>query len=331
MAHKDQNVCVFNKYGYCKFRLTCRKQHILEICPNQNCEILRCSLRHPKICRYFRDFGMCKFGEWCLFRHELKVNKEMEDMKRALELKVETCENDLRTLQTCLGQKDLLISKLEERLQYFEKTLKLHSDKINDLDEKLKPCEAVNDLDNKVKNLEEKQTNLIEESNGKYKCNQCDFTTYHKKGLNIHRKKMHKAYSCNDCDDIFDTKRAFKVHSYTHSFTNIKDKHKCNNCDFESESLNTVEVHVGKCRESNFDCGLCGEDFEKLQDLETHLRTCEIYECQNSSFWMRCKNLSEMKKHIQENHSSSTELDHLKIDRKKEFNVSSTFYSLKDI
>ena len=162
MAHEDQNVCVFNKYGYCKFKSNCRKQHILEICSNQKCEILRCSLRHPKICRYFRDFGMCKFGEWCLFRHELKVNKEIEDVKRALELKVETCENDFRTLQTCLGQKDLLISKLEERLQYFEKTLKLHSDKINDLDEKLKPCEAVNDPYNKVKNIEEKQTNLIE-------------------------------------------------------------------------------------------------------------------------------------------------------------------------
>ena len=183
----------------------------------------------------------------------------------------------------------------------------------------------------KLKNLEEKQTNLIEESNKKYKCNKCDFTTYHKKGLKIHRKKMHNAYSCANCDEIFDSKRDFKAHSYTYFFTVIENKHQCNNCDFESESLDTTEVHVGKCRKNNLDCGLCGDDFEKLEDLETHLRTCEIYECQSYSCWLRCKNLSEMKKHIKENHSSSTKLDHLKIDREKEFNVSSTFYSLKDL
>ena len=93
--------------------------------------------------------------------------------------------------------------------------------------------------------------------------------------------------------------------------------------------MDTTEVHVGKCRENNLDCGLCGDDFEKLKDLETHLRTCEIYECQ--SCWLRCKNLSEMKKHKKENHSSSTKLDHLKIDREKEFNVSSTFHTLEDL
>ena len=35
----------------------------------------------------------------------------------------------------------------------------------------------------------------------------------HKKALNIHRKKTHKAYSCADCDVIFDSKRDFKAHS----------------------------------------------------------------------------------------------------------------------
>ena len=57
--------------------------------------------------------------------------------------------------------------------------------------------------------------------------------------------------------------------------TNIQTNLKCNNFNFKSESLNTTEVHVGKCRVNNFYCGLCGKDFDELEDLEIHLRTCE--------------------------------------------------------
>ena len=117
----------------------------------------------------------------------------------------------------------------------------------------LEKVKSSSDLDDKIKDIEEKQTYLIEESSGKYKCNKCDFTTYYRNGLKIHKKKMHKVFSCTNCDEIFDTKRDFQVHSYTHSFTNTeKDTNKCKNCKFYSESIDTIEVHVGKCRDENF-------------------------------------------------------------------------------
>ena len=134
---------------------------------------------------------------------------------------------------------------------------------------------------------------------------------------------MHKVFSCSTCDEIFDTKRDFKVYSYTHSFTNTeKDTNKCKNCEFESESIDTIEVDVGKWRDENFECGLCGDEF--LVDL--HLKSCEIYEC--SFCWLRGKNRSEMKKHIREKHCNSTKLNHLKMEKDK---VNSTSYNLKDI
>ena len=126
--------------------------------------------------------------------------------------------------------------------------------------------------------------------------------------------------------------RDSKVHSYTHSFTITgKNIHQCKNCDFETNNLNSIEVHVGGCRELNFECGLCGNGFETKVDLETHLRTCEVYECDSFSFWLRVKNLSHMKKHITEKHTiSSTEINHLKIDIEREFLVSSTSYKVED-
>ena len=71
MANQNLNVCDFNKYGFCKFKSTCRKPHIMEICSNNGCETRVCSLRHPKSFRYFREIGYCKFGEWCLFKNYL--------------------------------------------------------------------------------------------------------------------------------------------------------------------------------------------------------------------------------------------------------------------
>ena len=109
-------------------------------------------------------------------------------------------------------------------------------------------------------------------------------------------------------------------------------KFSCKNCDFKTKNLNSIEVHVGGCRELNFECALCGDGFENKVDLETHLRTCEIYECDNYPCWLRMKNLSHMKKHITEKHNiSSTIINHLKIDRESEFLVSSTSYKLEDL
>ena len=223
-------------------------------------------------------------------------------------------------------EKDLHIKHFEEQVLGLET-------KIDELVEKVRILEKVkssSDLDDKIKDIEEKQTYLIEESSGKYKCNTCDFTTYYTNGLKIHKKKMHKVFSCTNCDKIFDTKRDFQVHSYTHSFTNIeKDTNKCKNCEFQSESIDTIEVHVGKCRDENFECGLCGDEFLGRKDVELHLKTCEIYEC--SSCWLRGENRSEMKKHIREKQCTSTKLNYLKMERENEFEVSLTSYNLKDI
>ena len=161
-----------------------------------------------------------------------------------------------------MTEKDTVIAKLEEKINTFEKKIDeisiLHLKKIEELEETIEKCKTSKTsekLDNKIKDIEEIQTNLIEES-GNYKCNECDFETYYKRGLKIHKKKMHKVYSCADCEEIFDTVRDFKGHSYTHFYSSIdKKKVKCNNCEFESKCLNTIEVHVGWCRPKDFECG----------------------------------------------------------------------------
>ena len=87
--------------------------------------------------------------------------------------------------------------------------------------------------------------------------------------------------------------------------------------------------NVGKCGHQNFECGLCEGKFDSLTDLELHLKTCEIYEC--GKFWIRGKNLSEMKHHIKETHTQSTQICYIKMDRNSESEVNATYYSLSEV
>ena len=41
-------------------------------------------------------------------------------------------------------------------------------------------------------------------------------------------------------------------------------------CFLGLESIDTIEVHVGKCKKENFECGLCGDEFSKKEDVDIH-------------------------------------------------------------
>ena len=76
-------MCNHNKFGFCKFKKTFRKQHVGQLCEISSCDVLTCTLRHPKVCRYYRDFNKCKFSEWCAFAH---VDKEDPSKNHKLEI-----------------------------------------------------------------------------------------------------------------------------------------------------------------------------------------------------------------------------------------------------
>ena len=84
-------ICLFNKFGYCKFGEKCRKYHINEICSEKTCDITSCNKRHPRACKYFKNFRRCKFSPWA-FKHETdpsindfeNVNKEINNISERL-------------------------------------------------------------------------------------------------------------------------------------------------------------------------------------------------------------------------------------------------------
>ena len=172
---------------------------------------------------------------------------------------------------------------------------------------------------------------LLEKDKIIFKCSKCNFETIHENGLKIHKKKKHSESSkkCDLCDKEFKTVRLMKIHRHTHSFSENQTEFECNNCDFTSKSVESMEVHVGKCCYEYNECGLCELRFESLEMLELHLVTCEVYEC--GDCFLRVKVLSEMKTHIQGEHESEKFFCHMKMDRNDSKKVSFRQISIDEI
>ena len=48
----EEKLCMYSKFGFCKFKHNCRRKHYTEECYNSNCKDKNtCQKRHPKNCK----------------------------------------------------------------------------------------------------------------------------------------------------------------------------------------------------------------------------------------------------------------------------------------
>ena len=135
----NQSICQFFRHGFCRYKDNCRKQHVVEVCEHEHCQDPYCIKRHPRICRYYRDWNYCKFGSYCYYKHTswksgfdelntqianlLKVIDEMENSKKhmsaeisALELKIKRIEN----IENQTNKEVLLSNNFTQKLDVIE-------------------------------------------------------------------------------------------------------------------------------------------------------------------------------------------------------------------
>ena len=111
----NEIVCQHNKYGFCKYKENCKFRHVAEICEVENCDVESCLQRHPRQCRFYREFERCKFSEYCLFSHTRapkKKNDELETVKARMEM----LEKKSVEMTSVLNEKCREIKGLEIRL-----------------------------------------------------------------------------------------------------------------------------------------------------------------------------------------------------------------------
>ena len=71
-------LCLHNKFGFCKHGDKCRKEHVQEICQDNECNQSECRRRHPKECKYFKLYKRCKFNDFCAFSHVIPLDPVLE-------------------------------------------------------------------------------------------------------------------------------------------------------------------------------------------------------------------------------------------------------------
>ena len=129
-----QNVCKFNKFGYCKYKELCRNLHVNEKCEIVSCDLSTCMLRHPKLCKYFAQYKQCKFHP-CRFEHV-----EMETDLEKLQLDNQKTSEKVSNLEQILKEKEHLendIKNCDERIVQFEEVIKKLEKTIHDRNESL--------------------------------------------------------------------------------------------------------------------------------------------------------------------------------------------------
>ena len=78
----EEEVCLYQKYGFCKYKERCTKRHLDEECQYLGkCKSKKiCHKRHPKPCKSYAQQTNCSFGDKCEYSHEEK-DKLPEEVK----------------------------------------------------------------------------------------------------------------------------------------------------------------------------------------------------------------------------------------------------------
>ena len=351
---KHKTICRYNKFGFCKFSEKCQFRHNNSLCKDNHCKILECEKRHPKICKYKRDYGRCKFNP-CSYSHEsqteVKSNSDkieslekkvaemetkdpqqniselegnivhkLEAFEKSMEEKMKAYEKQIVSLNNKMREKDDCITVLESRILVLETKDKQINENIESLTIKIGNCESITE--------KKKQTEFV--------CNFCDFATTSNSGLKVHMRRKHTEYSkdkfpkpCDLCGKVVSDAGEMKKHVKSHSYKFIQVQ--CSYCNFCATDEEEIVVHVGLDHGGNFECGLCDYVAEDRESLLIHLSTCEVYKCGTcKEYW---KTLPALKTHFENLHAKEiyTSIEHIKQNRTNSEVLDINRYKFKDL
>ena len=106
--------------------------------------------------------------------------------------------------------------------------------------------------------------------------------------------------------------------------------YECTECDFKGNNGWTLQIHNGKAHGSTLECGLCEFQAKDLETQNLHLKTCEIYECDQCEHV--AKKLSSIKNHLSNNSDClSSNVHHVKLDRNDDEEADCKEYEQKDL
>ena len=220
-----EGVCSHQKFGFCKFKETCKNQHLKEICedllacPNTK----GCHKRHPRECKRYAVERFCRFGDGCAYSHQTQskvfdTNNHTEIDKKVVELekKVDKMSDKIVQLETKIKQMELKEGAVHKDKQ--------SDKKVDKLKESTEIKDDSNDPAQKKSKIKEKKVSLFKfgaearqkvveninskenyKSSMKFQCEQCDYMCEKHTILKKHMNSNHTDQKCKVCRKEFKT------------------------------------------------------------------------------------------------------------------------------
>ena len=172
-------------------------------CENQNCDIRSCNKRHPRPCKFFINYGRCKFSP-CSYSHKQSSSPyELNGI----------CEKQNIEIRNLKKQ----IEEMKDRLDALEKVNNLKVSKSNE--KSARPLSSVIQLvpdlqkeinravSNNIPQLDgdcTAEVNVQENTvHGKEKCSTCELYFYSEEELLDYMKENSITYVCDVCQELF--------------------------------------------------------------------------------------------------------------------------------
>ena len=223
---QKMEVCKFNQVGFCKFGGKCFSKHENEICKSRNeCIDSNCTKRHPKKCRFFHQFGHCKFNDTCVYSHLVEKNIKVEE----LEKEVTEMKKDLSVKDTKMEELEKEVAELKENVSKFKMLLFGMNNKIKSLEPEVKVIES-----KETKKVKENEENMEQTVEQMFKCDKCEYRVKRRATFMKHVNTKH-----GSADKMEGIKEKESGENETETCKNCEN---CEKCDYMKNSDN-----CGKC------------------------------------------------------------------------------------
>ena len=104
----DSPLYTYNQFGHCKYLSRCRNRHVDIVCEDKECEMSVCEKRHPLKCKYFENFGRCRFNP-CSYLHvdvDTDVKSDVKEKDSNLEKQITDIKSEIEQLRKLLSNVD---------------------------------------------------------------------------------------------------------------------------------------------------------------------------------------------------------------------------------
>ena len=245
----EDEVCQYDKFGFCRFKESCKRKHYSEVCENLSMciNIKKCPKRHPKMCRRFNTDNICRFKEECAYSHKRinanedvnglkdKVDK-LEKMVKELTKKVEI--HNLEQMEKVLHALTRKVLSQEKEIEAMKNNIKTNKNEVNENCLQKESSFNISDIKHSSstpKVLKDKgETETSEED--MLNCKECNYKCKKEQSLKKHMTTKHESHKCKECNEELSTFMELLQHVAKH---HSKDKE-------EKEINSLVEKDVEK-------------------------------------------------------------------------------------